>query len=270
MTIRWYVLPVVWNIYHSERNRRGLFMGYRNLPPIREGKILSRNFGSIGHLSGSKMIDSADSLLSKEEQEKYVQCKRNKNDIVIITEKIDGMNAGVVKMDGLLYPINRRGYDTRIMGLQYKELAVLGEGWAKWVDDHYFIYDAILQEGEHLVFEYAEYRHTLEYKFKCEPVFLLAKYNADNKRINYASLSVLAQKYDLVQPPLLNIGVAVPPEIIIKQYPKGLAGVKGKLEGIVYNYEHNGNHASCAKYVSNLLMGTINPIDRELRKNKVT
>lgn len=243
-------------------------MEYKNLPPIRGNKLIPRNFGSIGHLSGSKMIDKSDSLLSKEEQAKYTECKRDKNDLVIITEKIDGMNAGVVKIDGLLYPINRKGYDTRIMGSQHKDLEMLGNGWAQWVDAHYWLYDQILREGERLVFEYAEWRHTLEYKFKCEPVFLLAKYNDENRRINYASLSELANEYNLVQPPLLNIGVAIPPEIILKQYPKGLAGVKGKIEGIVYNYEHNGNHESCAKYVSNPLMGTINPIDRERVQNK--
>ena len=241
---------------------------YNNLQPIIQDKLIARNFGSIGHITGSKMIDKSDSLLSIEEQSKYIKCKRDKNDLVIITEKIDGMNVGVVKKNGYLYPINRKGYDTRIMGSQHKELAVLGEGWAKWVDDHYSIYDVLLQEGERLVFEYAEYRHTLEYKFKCEPVFLLAKYDANNKRINYASLTELANKYNLTQPPLLNLGVAIPPEIIIQQYPKGLVGVRGQIEGIVYSYEHNGVHESCAKFVSNPIMGTINPIDRERKKNK--
>lgn len=241
---------------------------YKNLKPVVHDKIIARNFGSIGHITGSKMIDRSDFFLSVEEQTKYIQCKRDKNDLVIITEKIDGMNAGVVKKDGYLYPINRKGYDTRIIGSQHKELAVLGNGWAKWVDEHYAIYDAILQEDERLVFEYAEYRHTLEYKFKCEPVFLLAKYDANNKRINYASLTELANKYNLMQPPLLNIGVAVPPEIVIEQYPKGLVGVKGQMEGIVYSYEHKDVHESCAKFVSNPIIGTINPIDRKLRKNK--
>ena len=243
-------------------------MTYKNLPPVYKGKLLPKNFGRIKHLSNSNMTDKLDSLLSPEEQKKYTECKRDKNDIVIITEKIDGMNAGVIKKDGYLYPINKKGYDSRIMGSQFKELSVIGNGWASWVDIHYALLDLIVKEGERLVFEYAEWQHTLEYIFKCEPVFLLAKYNSDNKRINYSELINLAQKYDIVQPPLLNYGAAVPPEIIISQYPKGLAGAKRAMEGIVYNYEHEGIHESCAKFVSNPLMGTVNPAERGYRLNK--
>jgi len=53
-----------------------------------------------------------------------------------------------------------------------------------------------------------------------------------------------------------------------KNSPKGLVGVKGKIEGIVYNYEHNNEHQCCAKFVSNPLMGTINPEISPLRKNE--
>lgn len=243
---------------------------FHNLPPVLQPeKLIPRNFGHIGHITGSKMIDSSDSLLSEEDQKKFICCKRDKNDIVIITEKIDGMNAGVVKKNGLLYPVNRKGYDTRLMGQVRAELRQLGEGWAIWVDDHYDLYDSILEEGERLVFEYAEFTHTLEYRFKCDPVFLLAKYDKNNRRLNYAALTELAQKHRIMQPPLLNIGVALPPSIVISQYPNGLIGVKDAIEGIVYSYEHNGEHESCAKFVSNPIMGTVNPTDLGVRRNKI-
>lgn len=232
---------------------------YKNLPPLTEEKLLPKNFGSIGHLTGSKMIDDKDKLLSVEQQEKYTVCKRDKNDIVIVTEKIDGMNAGVIKKNGFLYPINRKGYDIRNMGKTQEYLSLLGKEWANWVDNHYHIYDSVLEEGERLVFENAILKHTLEYRFRSDPVFLLAKYKSNNTRVNYVELCELARKYNLNQPPLLNNGVAIPPELIISQYPKGMIGVKGQIEGIVYSYEHNGEHESCAKYVSNSLMGTINP-----------
>lgn len=230
---------------------------YKNLPNVFHGKLIPRNFGLIGHLRGSKMIDKEDKLLSEEQQIKYAKRKRDKNDVIIITEKIDGMNAGIVKLNGLLYPINRKGYDVRLMGRLHKEVKLLGETWAAWVDEHYSLYDAILDEKEHLVFENCIIQHSLKYKFKCEPVFLLAKYNSKNKKINYKNLTDLAQKNNIQQPPLLNIGIAIPPELIINQYPKGKVGVRGEIEGIVYNYEHNEEHESCAKYVSNPLMGTI-------------
>jgi len=232
---------------------------YRNLPEICHDKLISINFGTIGHLTGSKMIDDRDKLLSDDEQAKFTVCKRDKNDLVIITEKIDGMNAGVIKKNGYLYPINKQGFDVRNMGAVNKELEILGIEWAKWVDNHYSLYDGLLEEGEHLVFENCIVQHTLRYNFKIEPVFLLAKYKADKKRLSYQKLTELAISNGILQPPLLNLGLALPPQAVIKQYPKGVIGVQGQMEGIVYNYEHNNEHIGCAKYVSNPLMGTINP-----------
>jgi hypothetical protein len=236
---------------------------FKNLPGvIKEGKVINSNFGHISHLTGSKMIDNADILLDSKAQEKFTKCKRNKDDLVIITEKVDGMNAGVYKADnGLLYPINRKGYDARQMGTQYKELEFLGLVWSVWVDKHYEIYDKILEKGERLVFENCILQHTLKYNFKdTEPVFLLAKYNKDGNKVCFNDLAEIAIANNIETPPLLNIGSAIPPEIIINQYPKGKLGVSEMIEGIVYNYEHNGEHEACAKFVSNPIMGTINNI----------
>lgn len=242
-------------------------MKYKNIPDRIEGKLIPKNFGHIKHLTGSKMIDSGDSLLSIQEQYKYTTCKRDIHDKVIITEKIDGMNAGVVKINGLLYPISRRGYDVRTLPEHFDNSELLAETWLDWVDKHYELYDSMLEEGERLAFENAILQHTLFYEFKGDPVFLLAKFTAKNKRINNSSLTELAQSRGVRQPPILNIGVAVQPQIILEQYPKGLVGVKGKMEGIVYNYEHQGEHVECAKFVSNPVMGVENT--RLNRFNKV-
>lgn len=232
-------------------------MEYKHLPPVYAGKLIPKNFGRIGHLSGSKMIDAEDKLLSLEEQEKYVVKKREPSDIVIITEKIDGMNAGAVKKNGFVYPINRKGYDTRLMGSgSHPELKELGESWATWVNNQYELLDSLLGEGERLVFENAMYQHTLRYRFRDSAVFLLAKFDSHNQRINYHSLRELGRKYNLQMPPLLNYGAAMPPDIIIKQYPSGMVGSRDGIEGIVYYYEHNGKHESCAKFVSNPKLGT--------------
>lgn len=242
---------------------------FKNLPEARPDKLASINFGTIAHLTGSKMIDDKDKLLNSEEQNKFTVCKRDRKDLVVISEKIDGMNAGVLKKEGYLYPINKQGYDVRNMGSVHKELTILGMEWAKWVDNHYLLYDTLLEEGERLVFENCIIQHTLKYKFKSDPVFLLAKYKSNNKRINYKELTELAQHNNIQQPPLLNMGLALKPQIVLEQYPKGMAGVQGWIEGIVYNYEHDGKHESCAKYVSNSIMGTINPIMNFNFYNKV-
>ena len=232
-------------------------MNYKNLPDIYEGKVIPRNFGHIQHLSGSKMIDDNDKLMNESMQKYFTYCKRYTDDDVIITEKIDGMNAGVVKKNGLLYPINRKGYDVRTMGNKYVQAKFLADSWATWVDDRYDSLNDILGEGERLVFENAIVQHTLLYKFKCDPVFLLAKYTENNEKLNYDMVTDIARKYDFNQPPLLSRGIAVDPIVVIRQYPKGLVGSKDGIEGIVYSYEHNSKVENTAKFVSNPMMGTV-------------
>lgn len=221
--------------------------------------IIPSNFGQIKHLYGSKMIDSYDKALNREEEIKFIECLINVNDKVIVTEKIDGMNAGVVKIKGQLYPINRKGYDTRTMGNKFPKLKPLGLEWANWVNQNYMMLDEILKDGERLVFEDCIYQHTLKYDFKKSPIFLLAKMNEKSKKIPYDDLCEIAIKYNLEQPPLLNYGCSIKPQDIIKQFPKGKIGSRDGIEGVVYSYEHNGENVATAKFVSNELLNNPNP-----------
>ena len=75
--------------------------------------------------------------------DKFTVKLRRPTDLVIITEKLDGMNSGVVKIDGKLYPINRKGYDTRTMGATHTELKELGIEWARWVNYFYSLYESL-------------------------------------------------------------------------------------------------------------------------------
>ena len=83
------------------------------LAPMSVEKVIPRSFASVQHLPGSKMIDDRDKLLGAEQVKWLTQKRRTNNDIVIITEKVDGMNGSVLRKDGLLYPLIRKGYDCR-------------------------------------------------------------------------------------------------------------------------------------------------------------
>ena len=225
-------------------------------------KLIPSNFGKIKHLYGSKMIDSYDIALNKIEESKFTSCLQNPNDKNIITEKIDGMNAGVIKIKGVLYPINRSGYDVRTMGNRFIKVKQLADEWINWVDQHYLILNELLNDGERFVFENCIMQHTLRYKFKKGPVFLLAKMTDKNERIPYDDLTEIAIKNNLEQPPLLNYGCAMKPEDVINQFPKGKIGSRDGLEGVVYLYEHEAKdkcHISISKYVSNELLTEPSP-----------
>ena len=71
-------------------------INFTNLPqPFKIGqKVLGhKNFNSIQHLSGSKMIDAQDKLIGKQSEDIFINKLRNpKTDKVIITEKIRWKN----------------------------------------------------------------------------------------------------------------------------------------------------------------------------------
>lgn len=222
-------------------------------------KMINSNFGSIRHLRWSKMIDDEDVMYDLEGQKKFTECKRDPNDAIYVTEKVDGMNAGALMYDGEIYPINRKGYDVRTQfTLKDGTPNWLFYFWARWVNDHVDTLKCILSEGEHAVFENCMMIHTLRYTFKDNnPVFFLSKHNKKNARCTRSELIGIAVEHNLKMPPLLAAGCAIDPLKIISQYGHGLAGCREDMEGAVYTYEHGGKFESSAKFVSNPKMGTV-------------
>lgn len=236
-----------------------------------EKMINSSNFNRFKHLNGSRLIDSKDQYMDNKAQKMFTEKKRQINDMIYITEKIDGMNAGLLKKNGKFYALNRKGYDVR-SNLLYEDgnINFLFFCWAYWCSEYiakqrkekHNIFE--LPDNTRLVFENALLTHSLKYNFKHhDPVFLLAVY-IGNEKINIKITNYIAKKYNLQRPPILASHLAINPEIIVNQYGKGLAGCKENMEGCVYVYEtYDMNKKdyrieSMAKYVSNIHAGTNN------------
>lgn len=229
---------------------------------VPNNKLIPSNFSSIKHLSGSRLIDDKDSYMSKEGQRKFIEKKLNLLDNIIVTEKIDGMNAGLMRLNNEYYSLSRKGYDVRTKIL-YEDNSInfLFFFWAYYCSE--FVQKYVLMEGERLVFENAMMIHSLQYDFKKqEPVFLLAVYDKDNKRTNYEDTKDIAYSYDVQLPPVLSERLPLKPEGIMKFYDKSPVGCKGLTEGLVYWYErynsdtHSYSYDGLAKYVSNTRAGT--------------
>ena len=209
-----------------------------------EKMINGSNFNRFKHLNGSRLIDSKDSYMDTEAQKMFTTKKRQVNDMIYISEKIDGMNAGLYKYNGKFYALNRKGYDVRSNLIDNEgNINLL---FFFWCSDYIAnianrdksetnIYK--VPDGTRFVFENAILTHSLKYNFKGhEPVFLLAVYYGD-KKLSMKNVNYLAKKFNLQTPPMLATHLAVNPEIIVEQYGKGIAGCKENMEGIVYLYE---------------------------------
>lgn len=76
-------------------------------------KILPSSYPPISHLPGSKFRETGDSYIGEQEASWLTVKTKRPEDLVIVTEKVDGCNVGVLRRQGSLYPIIRKGYDVR-------------------------------------------------------------------------------------------------------------------------------------------------------------
>lgn len=215
------------------------------------GKVIPKNFGSISHLPGSKMIDIQDKLLGKQETEWMTDRRKNRaTDIVIVTEKVDGMNAGVLKKDGLLYPIMRYGYDVRTSNVAWIR------GFARFVEDRQERFWNLLNDGERICGEWILKTHTLRYDLKHEPFVAFDIIDSNNNRDPYVKFIYRAKQYDFTTAGLVHIGEAMPSSMAIQLIGEGYHHVVGdRPEGVVYRYESNGRFICCGKFVSHPDLG---------------
>ena len=76
----------------------------------RERKPLGRkSYGSIPHLPGSR-IGPGDHKCSEGQAKIATEKKRDKHDLIIVQEKLDGSNVGIAKINDDIIPLTRAGY----------------------------------------------------------------------------------------------------------------------------------------------------------------
>ncbi len=68
-----------------------------------------KSYGSIPHLPESRM-GSADHKISEGQAIIATKKKRDKHDVVIVQEKLDGSNVGIAKKNGEIIALTRSGY----------------------------------------------------------------------------------------------------------------------------------------------------------------
>ena len=109
------------------------------------------------------MIGSEDKLLGAEQVKWLTQRRRVSGDMVIVTEKVDGMNAAVLRREGLLYPLIKKGYDCRANPLPWIN------AFADFVEENATRFMSVLEEGERICGEWMVKTHTLSYKVCTAP-----------------------------------------------------------------------------------------------------
>lgn len=220
------------------------------LGKLKTTKMIPANFPSISHLPGSKMINDEDKLIGQREGEWLTVRTKEPKDLVIVTEKIDGMNAGVYRKDDKLWAITRKGYDVRTNPCDWIK------SFSNYVEDNAERFFQLLLDEERLCGEWMIHQHTLRYKIKGEP-FIAFDLIRGNHRSRYTSFMSRVKDAGFEHTGLVHIGTAISVEYSMKLLGEGFHGVVGgEPEGVVYRYEsHENGYWFSGKYVANQLLG---------------
>jgi hypothetical protein len=206
-------------------------------------KIIDKNYGSIPHLSTSKLTQQADKKIHIGQEKILTQKERDWKDTIIITEKIDGSNVGVIKKNGQLIALSRAGYDVNSSPYEQHKLF------------HTYVYEnesmfSWLPEGWRVVGEWCILAHGTLYDISNESPFVAFDIiDSSDKRMVYINFIKMCAKYSIPTVPLLHIGQAVSIKNAIKLMGAGHYGMPEKPEGFVYRVERVGKVDFLAKWV---------------------
>ncbi len=120
-------------------------------------------YGSIPHLPYSR-LGEGDHKISDGQAKICLEKERDKHDVIIVQEKVDGSNCGVAKVNGKILPLTRAGY---IASTSRFEQHIF---FHKWVLANHKRFDGLLNEGERIVGEWLALAHGTKYKLEHEPL----------------------------------------------------------------------------------------------------
>ncbi len=202
-----------------------------------------KNYGSIPHLPNSRMGPSDHSC--HEGQARIATEKaRDRHDVVIIQEKLDGSNVGVAKIDGQIVPLSRAGY--RAETSKY----IQHHMFANWVMNpkQWKRFDRLLNDGERVVGEWLAQAHGTRYELIHEP-FVAFDIMLGTERMKYDDFSLCIEGYFPTPFTLETRHPRTVEDVMSDLGEYGRHGALDPIEGAVWRVERRGTVDFLVKYV---------------------
>jgi hypothetical protein len=207
--------------------------------------VRGRAYGSIPHLFYSQA--NGDRFVGTGQHRIATEKARDKHDLIIVQEKVDGANCAVLKKDGGLIPISRNGH--RCEESTYEQHRIFHQ----WVMQHYEKF-AFLREGERLCGEWMILAHGTRYDIKTPfIVFDIINDGMGDRKDGYRlSHSAFMDRLppEFTTPIPLHIGGPCSIEHAMEELgSRGHHGGLEETEGAVWRVERNGKIDFLAKYL---------------------
>lgn len=198
-------------------------------------------YGSIPHLPGSR-LGPGDHHISEGQAKIATEKARDKHDVIIVQEKLDGSCCAVAKVEGKILALGRAGY------LAETSEYPVHHAFAKYVKENEQRFKWLLQDGERVVGEYLGMAVGTIYNLRHEP-FVPFDLMKGIHRLNYHAFRDRVTEHDFIVPFLVSYG---PPVTIIEALSKmgtGNHGAADPVEGLMYRIERRGEVDFLTKYV---------------------
>lgn len=192
-----------------------------------------KNYGHIPHLPNSRRGPGDHKC--HEGQARIATVKtRDKNDEVVVQEKLDGSNVGVARIGDNIFPLGRAGY------LAVSSPYIQHRNFADWAYKNHDRFMRVLNDGERIVGEWLIQAHGTRYYLPHEP-FVAFDLMIDTERLTHDEFiwrtTVIG---DFTVPHLIHRGGAIGIDAVMKKLgPYGYHGALEKVEGAVWRVERN-------------------------------
>jgi hypothetical protein len=200
-----------------------------------------RNYGSIAHLPGSR-LGPGDHKCHEGQEKICTEKARDKHDLIIVQEKLDGSNVGVARVNGQILALSRAGYLASTSPYeQHHHFSFFVEANTQRFLD-------LLEDGERVVGEWLLVAHGTRYLLQHEP-FVAFDIMREAKRAPWSEVAERT-KGKFVTPFVAHIGGALSiPEAMERLGEFGRHGALDPIEGAMWRVERKGAVDFLAKYV---------------------
>lgn len=191
-----------------------------------------KNYGSIPHLPQSRMGPS-DKHCEPGQARIATEKPRDKNDEVIVQEKLDGSNVGIARHEGKIIALTRAGYLASTSPFEQHLM------FDEWVQKNKERFKNLLQEGERLVGEWLAQAHGTRYELIHEP-FVAFDLMKKHERTSIDKFLERISKVDLIAPKILHRGESISVEKAMEILGEfGFHGAVDPVEGCMWRVERD-------------------------------
>ena len=203
-----------------------------------------KSYGSIGHLPGSR-LGPGDHSVHEGQARICTEKVRDRHDLVIVTEKLDGSCMAVARLEGRIVPLGRAGYPAWTSPFEFQRR------FGEWVAARDDIFRRVLREGERLVGEWMYLVHGTIYERLCDLWYAFDLMRGQD-RAPMAEIDERLKDTPLSRPAELfrgNRGYSILEADSLLGWGGVYCAVPDGAEGAVWRVERRGKVDFLAKYV---------------------